>query len=107
MHQTLLTRTWQGLNLMGALTAFLILGISGLGGEARAQKALSATASTDLDPAGGNWTATSSLTQPHAYATATLLPDGRVFVVGGYDFSIGGVTSSELFDASPARSALP
>jgi uncharacterized delta-60 repeat protein len=40
------------------------------------------------DPASGKWTTTGSLTTGRAFHTATLLPDGRVLVAGGF----GGLT---------------
>ena len=48
------------------------------------------------DPATGTWTATGSLAAARYYHTATLLPNGKVLVAGGYN----GVylTSAELYD---------
>ena len=49
------------------------------------------------DPASGTWTATGSLTTARDRHTATLLPNGKVLVAGGY--GNGGVlTSAELYD---------
>ena len=46
------------------------------------------------DPATKIWTVTGSLTKPRVWPTATLLPNGRVLVVGG-DWSFG---TAELYD---------
>jgi hypothetical protein len=52
-------------------------------------------ASAELyDPGAGSWTATATMKVARAAHTATLLPDGRVLVVGGD----GGGTSAELYD---------
>ena len=49
------------------------------------------------DPASGSWTATGSLNTARFYHTATLLPNGKVLVAGGYGNS-GDLTSAELYD---------
>jgi uncharacterized delta-60 repeat protein len=49
------------------------------------------------DPASGNWTATGNLVIARSNPTATLLPNGKVLVIGG-----SGDTSAELYD--PASS---
>jgi N-acetylneuraminic acid mutarotase len=53
------------------------------------------------DPASGLWTLTGSLANERSRHTATLLPNGKVLVAGGY-FSAGGYTinlaSAELYD---------
>ena len=49
------------------------------------------------DPASGNWTGTGSLGSAHGGHTATLLPNGKVVVAGGFDgFSF--LSSAELYD---------
>src|SRR5437762_2574025 len=45
----------------------------------------------------GTWTATGSLGTAHASHTATLLPNGKVLVAGGVDYS-GTLGSAELYD---------
>jgi N-acetylneuraminic acid mutarotase len=55
-------------------------------------------ASAELyDPATGNWSTTGSMGTGRFDATATLLPDGKVLVAGGFSSS-GGLTSAELYD---------
>ena len=54
------------------------------------------------DPAAGTFIATGDMTAPRKYQTATLLPSGKVLVVGGEnEDSTGGIdllTSAELYD---------
>ncbi|PWU09015.1 MAG: hypothetical protein C5B50_28095 [Verrucomicrobia bacterium] len=50
------------------------------------------------DPATGQWTATGQMNSPRASHTATLLPNGKVLVVGGADDSV--LSSAELYDPS-------
>ncbi len=54
------------------------------------------------DPTSGAFTTTGSLATPRAAASATVLPDGRVLVVGGTDFSAATVNaplaSAEAWD---------
>ena len=60
--------------------------------------AAAALASAELyDPASGTWTATGSLATARADHTATLLPNGKVLVAGGY-CSGGYLASAELYD---------
>jgi hypothetical protein len=48
------------------------------------------------DPATGTWTASGNLTTGRYDHTATLLPDGKVLVAGGYDG--GWLNSAEVYD---------
>ena len=57
-----------------------------------------ALASAELyDPASGTWTATGSLATARYDHTATLLPNGKVLVAGGFD-SGSLLASAELYD---------
>jgi hypothetical protein len=49
------------------------------------------------DPATGTWTSTGSLTDRRRNHTATLLPNGKVLVVGGNQFAFD-LASAELYD---------
>lgn len=49
------------------------------------------------NPVSATWTPTGSMTEARASQTATLLPDGRVLVVGGFN-STGIVDSAEIYD---------
>jgi hypothetical protein len=49
------------------------------------------------DPAAGRWTATGAMSTDRADHTATLLPNGKVLVAGGYGGS-GTQSSAELYD---------
>ena len=56
------------------------------------------TASAELyDPAIGTWTATGSLNAARFIHTATLLPNGKVLVAGGFD-NVSVLASAELYD---------
>jgi N-acetylneuraminic acid mutarotase len=63
-----------------------------------------ATRSAEIfDPAADRWTATAPMHAARAYPTATLLPDGRVLVVGGATtYAENGTVlgTAELFDPS-------
>ncbi len=55
-------------------------------------------ASAELyDPASGAWTATGSLATARALHTATLLPNGKVLIAGGYNDSSISLASAELY----------
>ncbi len=56
------------------------------------------------DPATGLWTATGSLATARRNHTATLLPNGKVLVAGGYNDASGSLASAELYD--PASGAV-
>ena len=56
-------------------------------------------ASAELyDPASGTWTETGSLNTARYDHTATLLPNGKVLVAGGYAGTGGYLASAELYD---------
>ena len=50
------------------------------------------------DPTSGNWSATGSLTTPRSGHTATLLPSGKVLVVGGGPLGSDVAGMAELYD---------
>ena len=52
------------------------------------------------DPATGTWSETGSMANRRARHTATLLPNGKVLVAGGYDGSDSVLGSAELYDAA-------
>jgi uncharacterized repeat protein (TIGR01451 family) len=55
-------------------------------------------ASAELyNPVTGLWSPTGSMPVAHAFHTATLLPNGRVLVVGGFSGG-GSITSAELYN---------
>ena len=49
------------------------------------------------DPPSGTWTATGAMTTPRVVHTATLLPDGKVLVAGGWD-GTNTLSSAEEYD---------
>jgi N-acetylneuraminic acid mutarotase len=60
----------------------------------------SPSASVELyDPASGTWTATGTMGTPRGGGIATLLPDGKVLVVGGVDSGSRSLASAEVFDS--------
>ncbi len=61
----------------------------------------SALGSAELyDPSSGSWTASRPMNHARYGHTATLLPDGRVLVTGGYPGGGDPLTSAELYDPS-------
>ena len=50
------------------------------------------------DPATGTWTTTGALSTARYDHTATLLPNGKVLVAGGYSISSDYLSSAELYD---------
>ncbi|MFL5355412.1 Kelch repeat-containing protein, partial [Archangium sp.] len=62
------------------------------------------SASAELyDAATNTWTATGSMKDPRRFHTASLLPDGRVLVAGGYHQLTGILTASELYDPATGK----
>jgi hypothetical protein len=63
-----------------------------------------ASAAAELyDPNGGSWTATQRMTDARWGHTATLLPNGKVLVAGGYVNGTDSLDSAELYDPSSGR----
>ena len=66
-------------------------------------------ASAELyDPASGSWTTVEDMSEPRSAHTATLLPDGRVLVVGGIGRFVSPMetrmlASAELYDPATGR----
>ena len=60
---------------------------------------VAATSSVEIyDPAGGTWMPTNGLNTGRSSHTATLLPNGQVFVAGGLDSSGAALSTAELFN---------
>jgi N-acetylneuraminic acid mutarotase len=57
----------------------------------------SSASAEKYDPTRGTWTASANMANRRSAHTATLLPDGRVLVVGGYD-DWAALDSAELYD---------
>ena len=58
-------------------------------------------ASAELyDPQSGAWTSSGSLGNAHAFHTATLLPTGKLLVIGGLDGTGRSSASAELYELS-------
>jgi hypothetical protein len=56
-----------------------------------------------FDPATRSWSTTSRMTYARSDASATLLPDGRVLVLGGQGISGEWLTTGEIFDPHTNR----
>jgi N-acetylneuraminic acid mutarotase len=74
----------------------LVAGGAGVSGTLSAEDAVAEL----WDPPSGQWSLAGSLRTPRYDHTATLLPDGRVLVVGGRRAggNVGGVSTSEVWD---------
>ncbi|MFM2295889.1 MAG: hypothetical protein RLZZ350_2302 [Verrucomicrobiota bacterium] len=67
------------------------------GGYADSNDATMPTNTAELyNPATGTWTSTGSMTYRRGHHTATLLPDGKVFVSGGWN--LGFITYGETYN---------
>jgi hypothetical protein len=69
------------------------------GGYANDSKSVSASAEL-YDPATGVFTPTGSMATPRVFHTSTLLPDGRVLIVGGQTSGVQFLATAELYDPS-------
>ncbi len=72
-----------------------------VGGSDRAPSNTATSGCEVYDPASGTWSATGSLNESRSLHTATLLPSGKILVIGG-QYTIGAVNrnSAELYDPS-------
>ncbi len=55
------------------------------------------------DPATGRFSPTGSMAAARTHHTATLLPDGRVLIAGGYEVDHGLLSSAEIYDPATGR----
>jgi Galactose oxidase, central domain len=55
------------------------------------------------DPATGKFSLTGSMSTPRSEATATLLTDGRVLIVGGVNADTDGLASAEIYDPATGK----
>jgi N-acetylneuraminic acid mutarotase len=78
--------------LVGIITSFALLVLLGPMQVAQAHTHISAT--------NGTWTLTGSMNVARYEHTATLLPNGKVLVAGGFVNGIGAISSAELYDPS-------
>lgn len=53
---------------------------------------------TSLGAQAQTWSFTGSMQQARLYASATLVPNGQVMVVGGYHRGVGGIAIAELYN---------
>ena len=68
------------------------------GGDTGGPNASNLASAELYDPASGTWTATGSLAIARSLHTATLLPNAKVLVAGGFNDSSGYLASAELYD---------
>jgi hypothetical protein len=76
------------------------------GGFGGAATAISGTALSSVelyDPAAGTWKLTGSLNIARYQHTATLLSNGKILVVGGYDAQNNAVGEAELYDPATEK----
>jgi hypothetical protein len=72
-------------------------GVTSGGGDA-----LTLNTAEIYSPATGAWTPAASMLQARQQHSATLLADGRVIAIGGFDFALNGqVATSEYFTLTP------
>jgi uncharacterized delta-60 repeat protein len=93
-------RSWHTATLLADGRVLVIGG----GSEERREEGPYRSATAELyDPRTGRWTTTDNMTEARFGHTATLLPDGKVLVVGG-DPGDGTIAqSAELYDPSSGR----
>jgi hypothetical protein len=71
------------------------------GGSGRSGGGGSLSSLETYDPSSGLFSLTASMNSPRSWHTSTLLPDGRVLLVGGQANRVGGyLVGAELFDPS-------